>query len=139
MKNDGKTENVRTRKSGVMTVPRYMHNSIRMADGRVLVVCGTLSGGFQRLRTAEIYDPKTDSFEVCKGPQIQVNWKFRKEVMRERIAASGICEMPMTGGRFYFIAGFGRPEVYDLKKDRFLPVKSDPGNPEIFPMGWNNL
>ncbi|TET39443.1 MAG: hypothetical protein E3J72_00460 [Planctomycetota bacterium] len=118
-----------------MVVPRYNHNCIRLANGKVLVVCGTLAGGKQKLRCAELYDPATAAFSIVSSKQIDTDWRGN----HERSYASGVCGMSGTGGRYYFIAGFGPSEIYDADCNSFTKVPALPDNGSVFPGGWEDF
>ena len=64
-----------------MANPRYGHTSVRLADGRVLIIGGT--DGNQAMASVELYDPATDRISTTGS------------LVTERIGASATCS-PMV-------------------------------------------
>lgn len=84
-----------TSSNGTLTHSRFNHTSTLLDDGTVLLVGGTGDGGSSR--TAEIYDPATDSFRPTVGSMAS--------------SYSGHRAVKLRNGNVLLIGG-GNPEIY---------------------------
>ena len=57
------------RPAGTLHTARYLHTATRLLDGRVLVVGGRGIDGTVELDSVELYDPKTNRWQV--GPKLE--------------------------------------------------------------------
>lgn len=77
-----------TKTGPMMNVPRYSHGTVKLPDGKVLVVGGHTSG-FYLTPTAEIYDPTADAWTLYNIPN----------------AHDGLSMIELDNGLWMFIGG----------------------------------
>lgn len=90
-----------------MTAPREKHAATVLADGRVLITGGSADGQWHPVRTAEIFDPRTNKFTAVASMELA---RFK---LPNATAA-------LKNGRVLVAGGASEVELYDKASDRFL-------------------
>jgi hypothetical protein len=93
-----------------MSVPRFKHDGVALADGRVLITGGSSEDGVRpMLASAEIYEPSRDAFV----PAVRMNeprYKHRGS------------SLLLDSGKVLISGGARQPELYDPRADAFTLV-----------------
>jgi hypothetical protein len=94
---------------GSMSTSRSHHSAVLLQDGRVLVTGGTL--GFKTLKSAEIFDPKTNKFHLITD--MNVPHRYHSSI-------------PLKDGRILILGGMSiglndttTVEIFDPKTEKF--------------------
>jgi hypothetical protein len=132
-----------TETAGNMNVPRYRFRLQLLEDqGQVLAYGGKNAGG--NLLAAELYDPATGEFTLTTSMNKTDYVMANGTLMPIRYAPTLQCVMPNTDN-LLFVAGFGRPEIFDpnLKTWTLLgatPDQNEPAGPRsVYPNGWGDI
>jgi hypothetical protein len=102
-------DSARFEPAGTLVIPRHKHDSIRLADGRVLVVGGADRTDRNHFATTELYDPRTKTFE--RGPAMRHR--------RYKIARTSVL---LPDGNVLVTSGARVPEVLDVARGTFAEV-----------------
>jgi hypothetical protein len=105
---------------GDMTIPRHKHDAVRFRDGRVLIVGGSDERDDQGLyRSAEIFDPRTDTFHTA-GRLHDGRYKMRGTSVR------------LADGRVLVCCGAARAELFDPSSGLFQRIAGSFGSGPLF-------
>lgn len=102
-----------------MNIPRLKHSAVLLQDGRVLIVGGSgyNTRNFYKLSSAEIYDPKTNKFQLAgnmNSPKVMPNLYLLKN------------------GNVLITNVFGREmEIYNPKTNEFKIIAKRTSEPEM--------
>ena len=103
-------------KAPELNFSRHSHTATLLSDGRVLIVGGQGPSGEKThtwaVKKSEIYDPKTDTFEI--GPEMNI----------PRVKHDSIL---LNNGNVLIAGGYNNKrhrsaEIYDVKKNKFIQV-----------------
>jgi len=102
--------------AGKMQSARLSHTATKLPDGRILLAGGELGRG-QILSTAEIFDPKTNSFISTKDNMSVVRYKHDAILLSDgRVLIFGGSDSRDWRGQYK------SAEVFDPKTSKFTPV-----------------
>jgi hypothetical protein len=105
---------------GDMTTPRHKHDATLLDDGRVLIVGGSDARDDLGLYdSAEIFDPKTDSFSPS-GSLNEPRYKMRGTTLL------------LAGGRALVCCGAPEPETFDPATETFRVLSGTLGAGPLF-------
>jgi putative Ig domain-containing protein len=105
-----------------LSVGRYLHVAVPLADGRVLVAGGTLDGGNAgaAATSTEIYDPTLSNWSAA-GPMTTGRWQDYTLTLLPNgdvLAAGGVVD--------WTVATTARAEIFDIVTGRWRPTASMP-------------
>jgi hypothetical protein len=97
--------------TGNMTAPRLKHAATLLPDGRVLITGGSPDSDWHPVRSAEIFDPRTNKFTAITD----------MELARFKIPDATAV---LKNGRILIAGGAAEVEVYDAAADKFFRAGS---------------
>jgi hypothetical protein len=97
--------------TGNMTAPRVKHAATLLPDGRVLITGGSPDSGWHPVRSAEVFDPRTNQFTAIS----------QMELARFKIPAANAI---LKDGRILVAGGAAEVEVYDNAAAKFFRAGS---------------
>jgi hypothetical protein len=97
--------------TGNMTAPRVKHAATLLPDGRVLITGGSPDSGWHPVRSAEVFDPRTNQFTAIS----------QMELARFKIPAANAI---LKDGRILVAGGAAEVEVYDNAAGKFFRAGS---------------
>jgi deoxycytidylate deaminase len=107
-------------RAGRMAIPRHKHDAVLLQDGRVLVTGGSDErDGAGMYQTAEIFNPKTASFERTSDSQMR---RFKHQGT----------SLLLRDGKVVMLGGAEHAELYDPDTGHFVSVSGDFGEPRFF-------
>src|ERR1051326_6109214 len=97
--------------TGNMTAPRTKHAATLLPDGRVLITGGSPDNEWHPVRSAEVFDPRTNKFTAIS----------QMELARFKIPAASAL---LKDGRILIAGGAAEVEVYDTAAGKFFRAGS---------------
>jgi hypothetical protein len=92
--------------AGNMTAPRMKHAATVLSDGRVLITGGSPNGGWNAVRSAELFDPQANKFTAASDMEL-ARFKIPGATTR------------LKDGRVLVAGGAAEVEVYDSASGKF--------------------
>jgi hypothetical protein len=107
--------------AGDLTIKRHKHESIRLADGRVLILGGSDErDGGGAYNNAEVYDPANGRFTAVKSNMNTARYKLQGTAVLLR------------SGKVLIAGGASRAEVFDPATNSFTYANGDLGSTRLF-------
>ena len=106
--------------TGLMATPRVKHAAVLLNNGRVMIIGGSDSRGYQgRFSSTEIFNPETGLFS--EGPEMQ----FGRHKIRDAV-------VKLPSGNVLVAGGARKPEFFDINAQNFIPVRGQLNGPQMF-------
>jgi hypothetical protein len=99
------------RATGSMTAPRIKHAATLLPDGRVLITGGSPDSQWHPVRTAEVFDPRTNKFTAISEMEL-ARFKIPDATAR------------LKDGRTLIAGGASEVEIYDNASGKFFRAGS---------------
>ncbi|MGC1678877.1 MAG: kelch repeat-containing protein [Candidatus Binataceae bacterium] len=115
-----------TATSGVMTTPRALHTATLLKNGEVLLAGGSTSSFFSDvLDTAEIYNPKTQTFTATAGTMTSLRASATANLLKNG-------QVLIAGGAIANGSSLASAELFDPATGQFTATSGSMSNSRVF-------
>lgn len=115
-----------TATSGVMTTPRALHTATLLKNGEVLLAGGSTSDEFSGvLDTAEIYNPKTQTFTATAGTMTSLRASATANLLKNG-------QVLIAGGGIANGSSLASAELFDPATGQFTATSGSMSNSRVF-------